>query len=137
MKAIDGHRAHLAHIQFHSYGGGPDDQGTFCSRVPQLAEYVNSHPNITVDVGHVTFGNVWALLVDGKFGPGLPPAEPFPIPVHTGDVRVDVASQATVHPRTWTLQDASGRSIARWSGSDLQGEDGERRETPFIFGLAR
>ena len=41
-------------------------------------------------VGTVTFGNVWALLVDGKFGPGLPPAEPFPIPVHTGDVRVDV-----------------------------------------------
>ena len=41
-------------------------------------------------VAHVTFGNVWALLVDGKFGPGLPPAEPFPIPVHTGDVRVDV-----------------------------------------------
>src|SRR3954468_24347777 len=41
-------------------------------------------------VGKITFGNVWALLVDGKFGPGLPPAEPFPIPVHTGDVRVDV-----------------------------------------------
>src|ERR1700709_178638 len=40
-------------------------------------------------VGSVTFGNVWALLVDGKFGPGLPPAEPFPIPVHTGDGRVD------------------------------------------------
>src|SRR6476620_647846 len=40
--------------------------------------------------GHVTFGNVWALLVDGRFGPGLPPAEPFPLPVHTGDVRVDV-----------------------------------------------
>ncbi|MBA3411345.1 MAG: citrate synthase, partial [Geodermatophilaceae bacterium] len=35
-------------------------------------------------VGQVSFGNVWALLVDGKFGPGLPPAEPFPIPVHTG-----------------------------------------------------
>src|SRR3954467_12884163 len=29
-------------------------------------------------VGKITFGNVWALLVDGKFGPGLPPAEPFP-----------------------------------------------------------
>jgi citrate synthase len=43
-------------------------------------------------VGKVTFGNVWALLVDGKFGPGLPPAEPFPLPVHTGDVRVDVQS---------------------------------------------
>ncbi len=50
-------------------------------------------------VGHVTFGNVWALLVDGKFGPGLPPAESFPIPVHTGDVRVDVqAALAMVSP---------------------------------------
>ena len=25
----------------------------------------------------VTFGNVWALLVDGRFGPGLPPASTF------------------------------------------------------------
>ena len=30
-------------------------------------------------VGQVSFGNVWGLLVDGKFNPGLPPAEPFPI----------------------------------------------------------
>src|SRR5262249_50675073 len=29
MKALDGRRAHLTHIQFHSYGGGPDDQGSF------------------------------------------------------------------------------------------------------------
>ncbi|TWP50017.1 citrate synthase 2 [Lentzea tibetensis] len=50
-------------------------------------------------VGRVSFGNVWALLVDGRFGPGLPPAEPFPIPVHTGDVRVDVqAALAMVAP---------------------------------------
>ena len=28
--------------------------------------------------GRVTFGDVWALLVDGEFGRGLPPAEPFP-----------------------------------------------------------
>jgi len=55
MKATDGHRAHFTHIQFHSYGGGPDDQGTFCSRVPQLAEWVNSHPRHTVDVGQVLF----------------------------------------------------------------------------------
>ena len=40
--------------------------------------------------GYVTFGDVWALLTDGRFGHGLPPAEPFPLPVHTGDVRVDV-----------------------------------------------
>ncbi len=48
--------------------------------------------DITDLVGHVSFGNVWGLLVDNKFNPGLPPAEPFPLPVHTGDVRVDVQS---------------------------------------------
>jgi citrate synthase len=43
-------------------------------------------------VGKVSFGHVWGLLVDNEFNPGLPPAEPFPLPVHTGDVRVDVQS---------------------------------------------
>jgi citrate synthase len=48
--------------------------------------------DITDLVGRVSFGNVWGLLVDNAFEPGLPPAEPFPLPVHTGDVRVDVQS---------------------------------------------
>ncbi|MFC6080269.1 citrate synthase 2 [Sphaerisporangium aureirubrum] len=43
-------------------------------------------------VGRVSYGNVWGLLVDNKFKPGLPPAEPYPIPVHSGDIRVDVQS---------------------------------------------
>jgi citrate synthase len=43
-------------------------------------------------VGRVSFGQVWGLLVDNEFDPGLPPAEPFPLPVHTGDIRVDVQS---------------------------------------------
>src|SRR4029079_15221862 len=30
-------------------------------------------------VGGVSFGNVWVLLVDNDFTPGLPPAEPFPL----------------------------------------------------------
>ena len=42
--------------------------------------------------GHVSYGHVWGLLVDNKFAPGLPPAEPYPIPVHSGDIRVDVQS---------------------------------------------
>src|ERR671916_92542 len=54
-------------------------------------------------VGHVSFGNVWALLVDGKFGPGLPPAEPFPIPVHSGDIRVDVQSAVAMLAPYWGL----------------------------------
>jgi len=42
--------------------------------------------------GRVDFGQVWGLLVDDSFKPGLSPAEPFPLPVHTGDIRVDVQS---------------------------------------------
>ena len=49
----------------------------------------------------MTFGNVWALLVDGRFGPGLPPADPFPIPVHTGDVRVDVQAALAMLAPYW------------------------------------
>ncbi|RKT52343.1 citrate synthase 2 [Saccharothrix australiensis] len=54
--------------------------------------------------GKVTFGNVWALLVDGRFGAGLPPAEPFPIPVHTGDVRVDVQAALAMVAPIWDYQ---------------------------------
>ncbi len=43
-------------------------------------------------VGMVSFGQVWGLLVDDELDPGLPPAEPFPLPVHSGDIRVDVQS---------------------------------------------
>lgn len=51
--------------------------------------------------GRVSFGDVWALLVDGRFGQGLPPAEPFPIPVHTGDVRVDVQAAVAMLAPIW------------------------------------
>ncbi|MBM4634015.1 citrate synthase [Rhodococcus hoagii] len=52
----------------------------------------------------VTFGNVWALLVDGEFGRGLPPAEPFPLPIHTGDVRVDVQAGLAMLAPIWGYQ---------------------------------
>lgn len=68
MKALDGRRAHLTHIQFHSYGGGPDDQGSFRSHVGELADYVNSHPNLTVDVGQVLFGETTSMTGDGPLG---------------------------------------------------------------------
>ena len=41
-------------------------------------------------VGRIPFEKVWGLLIDGEYEPGLPPAEPFNIPIHTGDVRADV-----------------------------------------------
>ncbi len=47
---------------------------------------------------------MWGLLVDGKFDPGLPPAEPFPIPVHSGDIRVDVQSALAMLAPYWGLE---------------------------------
>ena len=55
-------------------------------------------------VGRVSFGNVWGLLVDNEFNPGLPPAEQFPIPVHSGDVRVDVQSAIAMLAPAWGLR---------------------------------
>ncbi len=68
MHALEGRRAHLTHIQFHSYGGGPDDQGSFRSHAAELAEYVNTHPNLTVDVGQVLFGETTSMTGDGPLG---------------------------------------------------------------------
>ena len=41
-------------------------------------------------VGRVPFEKVWGLLVDGRYEPGLPPAEPHPLTVRSGDSRVDL-----------------------------------------------
>jgi citrate synthase len=50
-------------------------------------------------VGHVPYEKVWGLLVDGRFEPGLRPAEPHPLMVRSGDPRVDVqAAMATLAP---------------------------------------
>jgi formylmethanofuran dehydrogenase subunit A len=68
MQALEGRRAHLTHIQFHSYGGEPDEQSQFASKVPELADYVNSHPNLTVDVGQVLFGETASMTGDGPLG---------------------------------------------------------------------
>ena len=55
-------------------------------------------------VGRVPFENVWGLLVDGSYEPGLPPAEPIPLPVHSGDIRVDVQSAVAMLAPTWGLR---------------------------------
>ena len=69
LKALDGHRAHLAHIQFHSYGGdAPTRRASFDSQVAALAEYVNAHRELTVDVGQVLFGETTSMTADGPVG---------------------------------------------------------------------
>lgn len=68
LRSLEGHRGHLTHIQFHSYGGGDEDENTFNSKVLPLADYVNEHPNITVDVGQVLFGHTTSMTGDGPLG---------------------------------------------------------------------
>jgi formylmethanofuran dehydrogenase subunit A len=68
MRSLEGHRGHITHIQFHSYGGGEGDENTFNSKVQPLADYVNSHPNVTVDVGQVLFGKTTSMTGDGPLG---------------------------------------------------------------------
>ena len=41
-------------------------------------------------VGVVPYEQVWGLLVDGTFDPGLPPADPHPLHFRSGDPRVDL-----------------------------------------------
>lgn len=68
MKSLEHHRGHITHIQFHSYGGGDGDESTLDSKVKELSEYVNGHPNITVDVGQVLFGETTSMTGDGPLG---------------------------------------------------------------------
>ncbi len=65
MRTCDGLRAHITHIQFHSYGsvkGKAHDNPT--SKAREIAEYVNTHPNVSADVGQVMFGKTTSMTAD-------------------------------------------------------------------------
>ncbi|MEE9287480.1 MAG: formylmethanofuran dehydrogenase subunit A [Gammaproteobacteria bacterium] len=62
MRTAGDKRAHIAHIQFHSYGGEPGKNPT--SKAPEIAEYINAHPNISADVGQVMFGKSTIMTGD-------------------------------------------------------------------------
>jgi citrate synthase len=52
-------------------------------------------------VGSVPFEQVWGLLVDGRLLPGMPPAEPHPLHVHSGDPGVDVQAALAMLGPQW------------------------------------
>lgn len=62
MKAAEGHRAHIAHIQFHSYGGELGKRVQTGSEA--IIDYINTHENITTDIGMVMFGKATAMTAD-------------------------------------------------------------------------
>ncbi len=66
MKTVEPFGGHLTHIQFHSYGGA--DEHGFCSAVAPLAQFVNEHPRLTVDVGQVMFGPTTSMTGDSQVG---------------------------------------------------------------------
>src|SRR5688500_17680388 len=55
-------------------------------------------------VGNVPFEQVWGLLVDGAYQPGMPPADPHPLAVRTGDPRVDLQSALAMLGPEWGLR---------------------------------
>jgi len=65
MQALEGSRLHMAHIQFHSYGG--ENWAGFSSKAAEVAEYINAHPHITTDIGQVVFGDATTITADGPW----------------------------------------------------------------------
>jgi formylmethanofuran dehydrogenase subunit A len=65
MKALEGRRAHMAHLQFHSYGG--DDWHSMRSEATQIADYFNKQKNLTCDAGAILFGNAVTITADGPW----------------------------------------------------------------------
>src|SRR5215212_8655654 len=55
-------------------------------------------------VGKVPFERVWGLLVDGSYRPGLPPAEPHPLAVRSGDSRVDLQAALAMLAPEWGME---------------------------------
>jgi formylmethanofuran dehydrogenase subunit A len=65
MKVLEGHRAHLAHLQFHAYGG--HDWGSMKSEAATIAEAFNKNTNLTCDAGAVLFGDAVTITADGPW----------------------------------------------------------------------
>jgi formylmethanofuran dehydrogenase subunit A len=62
MEALEGRRAHFAHLQFLSYAGEPGALPT--SAAARVMEYVNAHDNLSLDVGQVMFGQALVETAD-------------------------------------------------------------------------
>jgi formylmethanofuran dehydrogenase subunit A len=62
LDTLQGRRAHLAHLQFHAYGGTPGKRPR--SRAAELAEHLAAHPEHSADIGQVMFGPATTMTAD-------------------------------------------------------------------------
>ncbi len=83
MEAAQGLPMHLAHIQFYGYGS-EGDRG-FSSAAAKLIDGFKKHPNITMDVGQVLFGQTVTL---------------------SGDVIAQYSRRHDANPKKWVVWDA-------------------------------
>lgn len=65
MKLLEDNRAHIAHLQYHAYGG--DDWFTMRSESVRIAEEFNRRKNLTCDAGAVLFGDTVTITADGPW----------------------------------------------------------------------
>jgi formylmethanofuran dehydrogenase subunit A len=82
MRSLAGRRAHLAHVQFHSYSGGDLDEGSFGSGVAPVVEFFNAAGDLTLDVGQVLFGGTVAMTGDSAAAEHLAHATGVPLVSH-------------------------------------------------------
>ena len=62
MRAAEGRRIHFAHAQFYSYA--EQEGGGFTSAAARICEALGQHPNATIDVGQVVFGQTCTISLD-------------------------------------------------------------------------
>ncbi len=82
LEAAEGLPLHLTHIQFHSYG--TEGARKFSSAAWRIAEAVNAHPNVTVDVGQIMFGQTVTC---------------------SGDTMAQHRNSGHAHPKKWMAMD--------------------------------
>ena len=110
MHTFDGIPAHLAHVQFHSYTGGDLDADTFGSGVAPLVEWFNTHPELTLDVGQVLFGDTVAMTGDSAAAEHLAHATGVPWMSHDlhleggcGVLPISYREKSMVHAWQWAI----------------------------------
>jgi formylmethanofuran dehydrogenase subunit A len=69
LRALEGQRAHLCHIQFYSYG--QDERGGYTSCAERVVQCLQEYPQISCDVGQVLFGSAMAITFDTSGLSGL------------------------------------------------------------------
>ena len=85
IDALEGLPAHLTHVQFHAYGKEGPKQ--FSSAALQLTEVINAHPEISIDVGQIMFGQTVTA---------------------SGDSMRQYAQSGLANPRKWVGADIEG-----------------------------